>query len=366
MNMKIKLKYLLLLMSFTAISIVAYSQIEEMDYDVSNALQEEFEANGIEKLRGLLDRLLESEKKFEVNEPAIIQLSGELFDSNMGPDAIFLLESAELFSSKPVPRIKRYLATLYYMEGQSDKSENAMREYNEFQADRQLNMFIDYAGKENIYTSAEEVIEKYISATGGLEAWKNIKSLKITFKVQPESGRRLKLVRYYKRPFLYRQEIEGSKSFNTTNGKTTWKCTEGEWSESSVNYRFASMDDYMIDYNKIGIDYELKGLEILENSPVYHLTRTFADGFSQELYFSAESGLLLETESDYTEDYPLMRSFFSAWDYRDAGGVLIPHTFIRNIGNMGPPHGLVVEKIDINPDLPDEMFLPPDLTSVKK
>ena len=51
--------------------------------------------------------------------------------------------------------------------------------------------------------------------------------------------------------------------------------------------------------------------------------------------------------------------WFSYWDYRDVGGVRLPHVTIRSVGDLGPPHGLVLESVEINVELPDSLFLPP-------
>jgi hypothetical protein len=40
------------------------------------------------------------------------------------------------------------------------------------------------------------------------------------------------------------------------------------------------------------------------------------------------------------------------------GNVEIPYVFIRNVGPLGPPHGLVIEKVVINPPLDDSLFAP--------
>jgi hypothetical protein len=100
------------------------------------------------------------------------------------------------------------------------------------------------------------------------------------------------------------------------------------------------------------------GFEVFHDAPVYRLRRTFADGRQEELLFSAEKGYLTEIYSEYPVDGPVMKSYASLWDYQEAGKVEIPHVFIRNVGPLGPPHGVVIEKVVINPPLDDSLFAP--------
>jgi len=55
----------------------------------------------------------------------------------------------------------------------------------------------------------------------------------------------------------------------------------------------------------------------------------------------------------------MAESWLSYWDYRDLGGIRIPHVAIRSVGDFGPPHGTIVESVEINVPLPDSLFLPP-------
>jgi hypothetical protein len=80
---------------------------------------------------------------------------------------------------------------------------------------------------------------------------------------------------------------------------------------------------------------------------------------AEDLYFSIETGLLTEKREQYPQSYPVMLSYMSFWDYRDVGGIRIPHVFIRNVGVLGPPHGGVVEDVQVNVPLDDSLFVKP-------
>jgi hypothetical protein len=107
------------------------------------------------------------------------------------------------------------------------------------------------------------------------------------------------------------------------------------------------------------VSYTFIGLEFLESSPVYHLRRTFRDGYQEDLFFSAITNLLTEIRSDYIHGQSFMESYKSLWNYREVGGIKIPYIFIRNVGSLGPPHGGIVEEVKINVPLDDALFIPP-------
>jgi hypothetical protein len=123
--------------------------------------------------------------------------------------------------------------------------------------------------------------------------------------------------------------------------------------------RMASIENWFIDYPTKKVSYTFIGLEFIESSPVYHLRRTFWDGYQEDLFFSALTNLLTEIRSDYIQGQPFMKSYKSLWNYREVEGIKIPYVFIRNVGSLGPPHGGVVEEVKINVPLDNALFMPP-------
>ncbi len=166
-------------------------------------------------------------------------------------------------------------------------------------------------------------------------------------------------VQYYKRPGYYRVDEEGiDASSYVTDGSKVWRVRSGEWTESDYTgiLHAASIDDYMLDYRRLGVRYEWAGIHVLNSRPVYHLRRTFADGYRQDLFFSTRTGLL--TEIKYSA--PLGEGNLGLWRYRDVGGFRLPHVIVRSIGDVAPPHGDVVEEVRINEPLEDGLFHPPE------
>jgi hypothetical protein len=218
-------------------------------------------------------------------------------------------------------------------------------------------------GQENegrLPESAEEVLARHLEAVGGAEAFDTIQTMVLRFTAHGTSGTIGELVRYHRKPLHYRQQMMGSTRAGVTDGHRVWRVGPDGWEEAENEPGYvalASMDNYIINPEGVGIRHELIGVAAQDGDPGFHIRRTWPHGQEDLLFFSAVSGLLTGVRSPY----PLMaQSWFSYWDYRDLGGIRIPFVHIRSIGDMGPPHGLVLKSVEINVPLPDSLFLPPE------
>jgi len=233
----------------------------------------------------------------------------------------------------------RMLAHSYYILGDEERSLKTAKKMMSVRSKVELADFMD-KNRDSLAKSAEEVIKKSLEATGGREAWEAVSTMVVVFSVQSTAGEQYQIERMYKRPFFYRQGLRGDADFTATDGTTCWRVNSGQWAEiPNFNLSQVSMDNCLLNYEAVGIYYEFMGLDYFNGSPVYHLKRTFRDGFVEDLYFSALSYLLTEIRSDYVQSQPFMKSFRSLWNYREVNGVKIPFVFIRNMGSLEPPHG---------------------------
>ena len=255
---------------------------------------------------------------------------------------------------------QRLLAHSLYLAGDKERSIREQAKMNDIRGKTFLADFMEKNG-DSLAATSEEVIDRCLEATGGKDAWKAVKTMVVVLSVQGTAGDQMRLERMYKRPCLFRQGLEGTSNYTTTDGTMFWRVQNGKWSEdTNFHIRLASLDQWLLGYEAYGITYEFLGLDHIGGNPVYHLQRTFQDGFVEDLYFSATTHLLTEIKTDYIQSWPFMKSFMSQWNYRDVEGIKIPFVFIRNLGSIEPPHGGVVEEVKINVPLDDSLFLPPD------
>jgi hypothetical protein len=209
-------------------------------------------------------------------------------------------------------------------------------------------------------TTAEEVMARHIELVGGREAFDTIQTMVLRFTAEGSTGTVGELLRFFKKPLLYRQQMVGSDQAAVTNGTRVWRVRSGRWevAEGETGYLpLASMDNHLIAPELAGIRHELVGVAALDGDPGFEILRIWPHGEQELLFFSAVSGLLTARKTDYRLT---PESWFSYWDYRDFGGVRLPVVHIRSIGDLGPPHGLVLQSVEINVPLPDSLFLPPD------
>ena len=208
--------------------------------------------------------------------------------------------------------------------------------------------------------NAEEVIERHLDAVGGREAFDTIATVVMRFTAHGTTGNVGELVRYHKKPLHYRQKMSASSRAAVTDGERVWWVSAEGWEEAENETGYlalASMDNHLVDPGAVGIVHELIGVAALDGDPGFQVRRIWPHGEEDLLFFSAVSGLLTAKRTQYTL---MAESWFSYWDYRDLGGVRLPFVHIRSIGDFGPPHGLVLQSVEINVPLPDSLFIPPE------
>jgi len=313
---------------------------------------------GVEAARAALLSMTDNRDRYTFDEKAFWGVGKAYLESGRHKKAVFIFQAAvELFPLNW--RSHRYLAHLLYRAGNEAEAKAILKRSSELRSAAFLEDYLD-KNRENLAASAEEVISRSIAATGGRAAWEAVKTMVVTIATQDSAGNPHRLVRMYKRPAFFRQGMAGSADFTATDGRTFWRVSNGQWSvNKNFHLRLVSMDNWLIGFEAYGISHEFVGFHFI-NGPLYHLQRTYADGYVQDLYFSTTSNFLTEENADYIQMLPFMKSFMSYWDYRDAGGVKIPHVFIRNMGGLEPPHGAVIEEVKINVPLEDSLFVPPD------
>lgn len=331
----------------------------EQEQSAAERIKETLVNKGIEAAKKEFIRISVEKDRYHFNEKEFLDLAIEYINTDNYESAAVVLEmTAEVFPESL--SVLRLLAHSYYMQGDEEKSLEYQSKVISIREKGQLEVFLEKQ-KETLASTAEEVIERCLVSWGGREAWEAIDTMVVVFSLQDSSGQQNRMVRMYKRPNLFRQGLEGGPSFLAFDGTKFWRVRNGEWKEdNNAHIRLVSMDKWLLDYDRIGISMEFVGFDYINGSPVYHLRRTYRDGFVEDLYFSTITNLLTEIRSDYIQRWPFMKSFLSLWQYREAEGIKIPFVFIRNLGSLEPPHGGVIEEVRLNVPLDNALFLPPD------
>lgn len=208
--------------------------------------------------------------------------------------------------------------------------------------------------------TAKNVIEKYINAIGGKEAIEAIED--ITMKSSAEvQGQKMEILAQKKKPnkFLTIVSVDGMGEVNhmvcdgtkakmTAMGQT--QNLEGEALEAlkSQNALIGELD-YLNDESKL----KLEGSETINGTDCYKLTISTVAGNVTE-YYAKDSGL--KVRQIVTSNSPMgeMTVTIDLSDYKDVGGVKLPHKMKQDMGMMA--FDLNMDEIKVNSGLADVLF----------
>ncbi len=219
--------------------------------------------------------------------------------------------------------------------------------------------------------TGDEVVARCAAALGGEDAWRQIETLEIAGQRSSFSIDRPFLVQR-RRPNLYRYESYISRHLNIVayDGETAWwkrtleVATKGAWPvEAPLDHaRSITADaEFTVPFltpEERGHRLEFGGKTDFDGEPAYEFEVTLGSGQVEHWYVDADSFLPIARVGDvaYLRDPVERRTYFS--DYREVGGVSIPHYIEREFGNEHQI--LIVEEARINVDLDASMFeLPP-------
>jgi hypothetical protein len=110
-----------------------------------------------------------------------------------------------------------------------------------------------------------------------------------------------------------------------------------------------------LDYATDGTTLELKGVENVDGVNCYKMSVTDAAGESKTQFYNMNTNLLVKEVS--TQDSPqgqmIVSTEFS--DYKDAGGIMMPHV-IKIVGAAPFPLEMKISEVKVNSVIDDAMF----------
>jgi peroxiredoxin len=184
--------------------------------------------------------------------------------------------------------------------------------------------------------TVDEIVNKYVAATGGVEKWKSLESFAV---VSRSEGWSFDL--YWKKPNRIRIEVAIQSpapglDIRSFDGTTGWRLSPMEGSETARFMSGAEILDLqeegdafreLIDYKTKGHRVELVGKESVDGSPAYKLKLTKPSGEVVHIFLDAKT--FLEVKRVRHVRFPgdgQYREFVTViGDYRPVGGLLLPH-----------------------------------------
>ncbi len=240
--------------------------------------------------------------------------------------------------------------------------------------------------------TADQIVDKSVTARGGLRAWREVQTLSMSGKVDAGGnenptlsvqGVRTGGVQLPKRPakqvrLPFRLELKrGRKSrleldfrdktavqvYDGTNG---WKLrpflnrhevetfTPDEMKAVALQ---SDLDGPLMDYAAKGTKVELEGTDKVEGNDTYRLKLTFKNGQTQRLWVDAKT--FLETKIEGTPrrldgKYHPVEIYYR--DYRTVSGLMMPYVMETKVQGVKQTEKIEIENVAINPRVEDSRF----------
>ena len=218
--------------------------------------------------------------------------------------------------------------------------------------------------------TADDLVAKNIQARGGADKIKAVKSTRTTGKIVMGQGIEAPFVIYEKRPNQTRMEFsfQGMTGVQAFDGKNGWgimpfmgkkepEAVPAE--ENKLLLDNADMDGPLVDYKAKGHKVELVGKEQVEGADAYKLKLTMKSGKTRNIYLDADTYLEIKMEAKRTVRGNEVEGETTYGDYKVENGLMLPHTIETGVKGSPQKQKLVLEKFEVNSDLPDSLFAMP-------
>ena len=222
--------------------------------------------------------------------------------------------------------------------------------------------------------TAAQIVERNISARGGLQAWRGVKTLSMSGKLDAGGKQKVQLpfVLEMERSRKTRLELQfnGQTAVQVYDGTNGWKLrpflnrrdvepyTPEELKAASMQ---ADIDGPLVDYVSKGTKVQLEGLQSVEGHDAFNLKLTLKTGQVQHIWVDAQTFLDVKIEGTPRRlDGRFHPVATYMRDYRSVNGLLIPYVNETAVEGVRQTEKILVEKVVVNPKLEDSHFSKPD------
>jgi outer membrane lipoprotein-sorting protein len=215
--------------------------------------------------------------------------------------------------------------------------------------------------------TVDEIIAKNVAARGGEAKLRAVKAVRLTGKVEVGPGMVAPTTMVIKRPGMVRMEftVQGMTAIQAYDGKTGWgvmpfqgkKDPEPMAADDVKNLEDeADLDGPLMDYKAKGNTVEYLGKDKVEGSDAYKLKVTKKNGIIETSYIDADTGLQVKsiTKTKIRGNDTEIETAYS--DFRAVEGLMLAFSIEQNAVGSPQKQKIIVEKVEINPDLNDDQF----------
>ena len=214
----------------------------------------------------------------------------------------------------------------------------------------------------------DDVVASNLAARGGAERIRALRSIRETGTVTASGGRVAKVVRQIKRPGMFRLEFtyQGTKSVFANDGATGWQVAplQGQFdpkemppeADSAGGVDQRDIEGHLVDWREKGHIVELLGREKLPGGEAFKLKVTLKGGAVRTDYVDVRSRQVVRSDVTRTVRGHKVQVESTFSDFRKEGGLVFPHLIESHVTDRPQVIRIVVEKIELDPDLDDALF----------
>jgi hypothetical protein len=209
--------------------------------------------------------------------------------------------------------------------------------------------------------TADEIIEKYITAIGGKEKWKQVKSMKVNGFIEVQ-GIKINFTQQAIHNVGVRvdAEFQGQKIIDITTPTKGWsqnpfggRSSLQPISEEELKQKLDELDiqDEFIDYASKGSTVEFLGKDEEDGNEFYKVKMTTKNNNESVYFFDVNTSLIYKEEKTVKQQGQEMKMVTKVFDYKTIPfGIKIPHKS-EQMGQI-----LVTDKIEVNTTIDENIF----------
>ncbi len=216
--------------------------------------------------------------------------------------------------------------------------------------------------------TAEQLVAKNIEAKGGIEALRELKSVKVTGKMLVYGGRlELAYTQIRKAPGAVRTEstLQGMTMVQAYDGQNGWQISPFQGrkdpekmsaDDTKALIEEAEIDGPLVGWKEKGSTVESLGREDVDGTLAYKLKVTRKGGDVSYVYLDPDHFLEIRVVSQRRERGSLVETETDLSDYEKVNGVYLPFAIESGLKGVSDKQKLILAKAEGNPPIEDTVF----------
>jgi outer membrane lipoprotein-sorting protein len=214
----------------------------------------------------------------------------------------------------------------------------------------------------------DQVVAANLTARGGVERIKAVRSIRETATVTASGGRIAHVVRELKRPGMFRLEFtsQGTTSVFAHDGEVGWQVAPLQGvlepqlappdADAAAGLDQRDLEGPLVDWREKGHSVELVGRESLPSGEAFKLEVRMADGVLRYDYVDATTSQVVRSDvTRIVQGRPVqLQNAFS--DFREVDGLVFPHAIETRAADRPEVLRITIDTIELDPELDDERF----------